>query len=277
MTRYLVLHSFHKFSQLSMHRLQRLKKMNPHTTIVPFFGVPQRIFFPIIVELPSARFLNWTFLRFNHLCEFSLAINKIVESFRRKTEFDIARGVTHKNGLNLFLDFTPMGYFNLDLAIMRWFSSKGKDFDFDFIVFFEYDMFATKTIESLYERYTVYDAAFINYCEAPSSWYWYRNPRGALESVRSWLKDRGLNATLYACLFCGNIVSRQVLEKLEKMQLPYSHCEMRWPTIITNLGFSCGRLDFPMADRYKRPVSRSFIEKNPSYGIFHPVYEDFDY
>jgi len=60
------------------------------------------------------------------------------------------------------------------------------------------------------------------------------------------------------------------------VKLPYAFCEMRLPSVLTGLGFSCARLDFPMV-RYRPPLSKSDIETNPSFGLFHPVYDDFDF
>lgn len=275
--RYLVLYTFHRVTPLSLHRLIRLKRMNPNVTVVPCLGIRQRIYSPTLVDLrpAPAKFFNWAFLKSTHFFEFSRVVNEKVESVRRKAEIDVVRDALHRIGMKLYCDFTPMGYFNQDLAILNWFSSEGKNLDFDFLVFFEYDMFATRTIESLYGRYTHYDAGFVNYCEARPSWYWYRNPPGAKESILRWLKHRNLKPVLYGGLFPGNMISRKVLTKLERMRLPYGFCEMRLPSVLTGLRFLCARLDFPMV-RYRPQLSKSEVEANSSLGLFHPVYDDFD-
>ncbi len=47
---------------------------------------------------------------------------------------------------------------------------------------------------------------------------------------------------------------------------------MRLPSIITNLGYSCGKIDFP-AVRYRPPIPKSLIMEKSELGIFHPVWE----
>jgi hypothetical protein len=274
-TRYLVMYNFHFITIRTLHRLERLKRMNPNVTFVPCFGIKQRIYLPAFLGMQfiPIKFLNWSFLRWTPTFELSKTLNIKVESARRKTEIDALRDYLKRRGMNLHCDFTPMGYYNLDIVILNWFLSEGKNFDFDFLIFFEHDMFATKSIKNLYSKYERYDACFVNYWEAHPSWYWYRYPPGGRQSVRLWLNNRKLNGPLYSCMFCGNMISREVLTKIDKTQLPYGHCEMRWPSIIKNLGFSCARLDFPMV-RYRPPLSKSYIKANWKYGLFHPVYDD---
>lgn len=268
-----MLYTFHRADPLSFHRLIRLQRMNPGVTVVPCLGIRQRIYLPTLLDLQPAPsiFFNWTFLRSTHCFELSRIVNEKVESVRRRPEIDVVRDALRKISMELYCDFTPMGYFNQDLAILNWFSSRGKNLDFDFLVFFEYDMFATKEIESLYGKYTHYDAGFVNYRKAPTSWYWYRNPPGAKKSVIRWLKQRNSSPILYGGLFPGHMVSQEVLKKLEKVRLPYGFCEIRLPSVLTGLGFSCARLDFPMV-RYGVPLSKSDVEANLSLGLFHPVY-----
>lgn len=253
----------------------RLKTLNPDSIIVPCFGIRQKIYIPSLLDLKHTRltFFNWFCLKFHTIYEFSRIINEKVESTRRKTEINFLKDYLCRKGFNLYCDFTPMGYYNMDLSILNWFSSQGKNLDFDFLIFYEYDIFSSKSIKKLYEKYTKYDAGFVHYAKATPAWYWYRHPIGGNESIRRWLKKNGQNITLYRCLFASNIVSREVLTKLETMRLPYGYCEMRWPSIITNLGFSCTNLDFPMV-RYEPSLSKSEIELNWMNGLFHPVYEN---
>jgi hypothetical protein len=276
MTKYLVLYSFHKVTPLSFHRLFRLKNMNHEITIVPFFGNPQKIILPGLVDSRFTRNLNMSFLGSPYFNNLSRALNTKAETIRRQAIMKYVRDNTARIGLTAYCDFTPLGYYNLDIAILRWFSGEGHKLDFDFLIFFEYDIFATKTIDELYGKSTRYDGAFVSFSEPPSSWAPGDIPRGAKKSVQKWLGNRGFESKLRRCLFGGNMVARRVLQVLQGMQLPNAHCELRWPSIISGLGFSCGNLPFPMV-KYRPVISRSFIEKNPSYGIFHPVYDDFCY
>jgi len=176
--------------------------------------------------------------------------------------------------LSLYCDFTPMAYgLNADRAILQWFDTAGRMLPFDYLVYYEYDMYATKKIRSIYGEYVQHDAAFVLYERAASDWFYYSNPPGARRLTLKWLKRRGLDPVLYRSLFAGNMISRKALEALVHLKdLPYCHCEMRMPTVLTALGFKCGRLDFPMV-RYRPPISRNEIENRTDAGIFHPVYE----
>jgi hypothetical protein len=274
MSRYLVLFSFHKPTPLSLHRLFHLRKTNPDITIVPFFGSQQKIILPGLVDSRFTRNLNMRSLGLPYFFDFSRAANVEIETVRRRTEIKFVKDIINKSGLALYCDFTPLGYFNLDLAILRWFSLEGHNLDFDFLIFFEYDIFAVETIEKLYNKFTRYDAAFVSFGYPPSAWVPGNYPRGAKQAIQKWLGNRDMEKTLYRCLFGGNMVSREVLETLRGMHLPNAHCELRWPSIIAGLGFSCGPLEFPFV-RYRPAIDRSFIEGHLEHGIFHPVYDDF--
>lgn len=268
-----MIYAFHRITPLSLKRLKYLKIINPNLAIIPLFGVRQRICFPTLINLRKAGILNLTFLGFKTVYDFSQIINKRFESIFRRSEIEALREIILRMGLSLYCDYTPMGYYNLDLVILNWFSSMGKNIDFDFLIFFEHDMFATKSLESLYNEYVDYDAGFVNYEKPNPLWKWYNRPPGARRALMEWLRKRGLKPVFYRGLFAGHMVSRRVLEGLSGTRLPYGFCEMRWPTILTSMGFKCVRLNFPMI-RYGIPVRRDDIIANKDLGIFHPVYED---
>ncbi|MFX1487232.1 MAG: hypothetical protein ACFFBS_09100, partial [Promethearchaeota archaeon] len=201
--------------------------------------------------------------------------NKKIGSIQPRGEVGLLYEVLRKKGLELYCDFTPLGYFHQDLAILKWFSDQGEKIDFDFLIFYEYDMLTTKPISELYGKYTSYDASFATYHKPSLSWYWYKRPLGSLKSMHEWLRKYGQDLTLYAGLFAGHMVSRKVLTKLKEMKLPFAFCEMRWPTVITQLGYSCKNLDFPMMG-YGNPKSSNMIKKNVNLGIFHPIRGDVD-
>lgn len=274
--RYLGFYCFHNVSPVTLHRLIQFNRMNPDVTFVPCFGIPQRIYIPGLVDLGSLTLkqFNWFFLRSKHIVDWSQNISKRVESIRRRVEIQTLQNALNRIGMKLYSDFTPMGYYNLDLVILNWFSSEGRNLDFDFLIFLEHDLFATRTIESLYNEYMNYDAGFVDYQEADSSWGKYRRIFGN-ESILRWLRSRNLKPLLYRGLYVGAMISRKVLSKLEKEVMPFGHCEMTLPSIITGLGYSCARLNFPMV-QYRPPRSKADVEANSSLGLFHPVYEDLE-
>jgi hypothetical protein len=163
-----------------------------------------------------------------------------------------------------------MGIWNLDLSIIAWFAAHGKTLDFEHLVFYEYDVHTTKAIPEIYSRYTSLDAAFVDLRKASPDWHWYNYPPGARKTIVRWLKKRGLKPVLYRCLFAANMLSRRTLEVLADLPLPYGFCEMRLPTVLSALGFECGKLDFPMV-RYRPPLSIREVECRSDLGIFHPV------
>ncbi|MEM0262259.1 MAG: hypothetical protein QXN17_06365, partial [Nitrososphaerota archaeon] len=92
-----------------------------------------------------------------------------------------------------------MGWYNQDIAILNWFSQQGKNIDFEYLVFLEYDVYLTRPISDIYSEYTRYDAGFVNYKQATHEWVWYHRPHKARDFLKKWLQKHGLKTTLYAC------------------------------------------------------------------------------
>jgi len=270
-----LLYTFHRLDDLSLKRLKHLKSMNHDTIIVPCFGVKQNIYIPIIFNVwePVTSFINWNCLRPSSIFRLNEIFNKKLELFRRRTELNEIGKIIRLNNMILYYDFTPMGYRNLDLSMIKWFSNEGKKLDFEYCILYEYDIYTTKIIEDIYDKYTKFDAAFVNYGIALPNWYWYRYPPGARGSTLRWLKKKGLKPLIYMCSpFAGSMVSKNALENLVDLNLPFGISEMRLPTVLTALGFNCGRLDFPKV-RYRPICSKTEVEDNLNNGIFHPVYD----
>ena len=272
---------FHRFDNTSMHHLLRLQRMNPNVTIVPVLGVPQTISVPI-PKLPKRyrNNFNWVSGKSNKLFALTESINRSVESFRRKTQLEATARFLEKHDLRLYCDFTPVGKDNQDLAIINWFRTEGRDCDFDFMVYFEYDMFATQTTEQLYSAYAGFDAGFVGFRKAEPHWQWYDYPHGSKRSVTKWLKAHNAEPTIYGSFFPGLFLSRNVLELLAGSRLPVAFCEMRLPSVVKGLGFSVAKLDFPEIRAPKireKGISQAEIKANAKLGLFHPVYGDFDF
>ena len=268
MSRFLVLYTFHRVDALSLHRLMRFAKMNPNVTIVPTFGIGFK-----------KSTLNVFYFRSPSYRKLVNIVSEKIERIRRKTEIDALEDYLEKRGFLLHCDSTPEGKYNQDLAIINWFSTQGEKYDFDFLIYFEYDMFCTKAIENLYEPYSCFDAGFVDYGEASPLFWHYNHPPKARLSVVKWLKHHGSTPILQYCFFPGNMISRKALSRLSKVDLPIGYCELRLPSVLKGLGFSCTKLDFPMfryCTRKNDGFSKIDIEKETDYGIFHPVYEDFE-
>jgi len=254
--------------------------MNPEVTIVPVFGVSQTITLPI-PKLPK-RYrdaFNWEACKSHFLFEATKAVNKPVESFRRRSELRATSVFVRKLGLDLYLDFTPIGKINQDLAIINWFRQQGRKSDFDFLVYFEYDMLATRPIRELYSPYLGYDAGFVGYRVSEPSWTWYDLPSGAKNSVEKWLQKHRFPSVIYRSFFPGHFLSRGVLERLAKEnRFPNAFNEMRLASVVTGLGFRVSRLDFPAVHVTieAEGISESEIRENSRLGVFHPVYGDFN-
>ena len=280
MTRFALLYTFNRGDKLSLHRLIRLRKMNPEVTVVPVFGVSQTITLPI-PKLPKRyrNTFNWEACRSHLLFQATEAVNKPVESFRRRSELRATSILIRKLGLDLYCDFTPIGKINQDLAIINWFKQQGSNFDFDFMVYFEYDMLATRSITELYAPYIGYDAGFVGYRVSEPSWMWYDLPSGAKNSVEKWLQRRRLPPTIYRSFFPGHFLSRRVLVRLaQENRFPSAFNEMRLASMVTGLGFRVARLDFPAVHVTVEAegISEREIRESSQLGVFHPVYGDFD-
>jgi hypothetical protein len=264
--------------------------MNPDVAFVPVVGMRQFFYLPMIVDkytLGSMRTLplvgsvshtiNWLASSAPGVFRLSEAINKKVVDFTGSSRLAGLRAGLNRQGLQtLHVDFTPMVLWNLDHVIMRWFTSSGKLLDFDYLIFIEFDIYTTKSLDALYEKYTKsYDACFVDYGIATKSWRFYNFPLGSRRATQNWLKRRMLPTTIYRCIFGGNLISRRCLEKLEELGTdfsgdPYCQAEMRLPTVLTAIGFRCGKLDFPFY-RYRPEWSVNEIRANGDAGILHPV------
>ncbi len=278
MTKYLALYTFHRADAASLHRLISLKKNNPEVTIIPCFGFSQNNCFPKKLR-PQKHVFNPAlpnFVRSAYFSNLTRLEKRAIESVRRQAEIGQLKKLSNKLGLKLHCDFTPFGQHNQDLAIINWFLSKGNMEDFDVMVYLEYDVLVTQTIETLYDQYARYDAGFVNYAPASKTWVWSSVPEGALASMEKWLKDRNHPSLPYCGFFPGHFLSRKVLDTLSKEWLPSgAFCELRLPATVTGLGFSVARLEFPKI-RYRPPYSREEVVEQAACGIFHPFYDDFN-
>ena len=275
---------------MAIQRLQRLRDMNPMINFFPSVGPRQLFYIPMIIDkymfgsdakrVPlgdTSHTINWLFLSVPGIFHLSKAINrKSLTSDKNKTLAKMHARLNHKGLPPLHVDFTPMALWNLDHSILAWFNSSGKQFDFDYLIFYESDIFTTKPLEVIYEKYMkLYDACFVNYEVAPRSWHFYSYPHGCRQATTRWLKQRMLPTTLYRSMFAGALISRRCLERFRKLGIdfsgaPYCQNEMRLPTILTAIGFRVGKLDFPFV-RYRPEWHSNEIFANEYAGIFHPI------
>jgi len=290
MGKFAVLYTFPEYAfKMAMQRLQRLSTLNPKVTFFPIVGPRQFFYFPMIIDKymfgsntkrfplgSSSHLINWIALSVPGIFRLSMAINKVLALARTDALTEMRAGINHMRLQALYVDFTPMALWNLDHSLMAWFNSSSKQFDFDYLIFYESDIFTTKPLDVMYEKYTkLYDACFIDFEIAAKSWFSYNYPPGCRRATVRWLKQRRLPTTLYRSMFAGALISRRCLERLKKLGIdfsgaPYCQNEMRLPTMLTALGFKCGKLDFPFI-RYRPEWSMNEIFVNEDAGIFHPV------
>lgn len=290
MGEFAVLYMFpeHAFT-MSMQRLQRLRAMNPKVTFFPIVGLRQFFYFPMIIDKymlgsnaksfplsASVHAINSIALSMPGVFRLSLAINKFLALARNKALTEMRALMNRITFQFLYLDFTPMALWNLDHTIMSWFNTSGKRFDFDYLICYESDIFTTKPLDVIYDKYMkLYDACFVEFDIASQDWWVYNFPPGSRKATMRWLEKRMLPTTLYRSMFAGTAVSRRCLEGLKKLGIdfsgaPYCQNEMRLPTLLSALGFRCGKLDFPFV-RYRPEWSMKEILLNEDAGIFHPV------
>jgi hypothetical protein len=277
MTRYLIYYAFHRIDSVSLNHLVHLKKMNPDAIIIPRIGIQQSLYFPTVIYptdkyVTMAMTLEW--MRPSTIKKVNQTLSRKVESIRRRTEITALRKALKKMDLELYCDFTPLAWFNMDLSIRNWFIETGKNYDFDQLLYFEYDVFLTKTVEEVYEKYANFDAGFADYELADPSWVWSHWPPGSSKSVQRWLKKQNQKLLMYHGFVPGLMVSRKALSRSSEVEWPFAVSELRMPTVLTGLGLSCVELDFPML-RFRPGFSKKEIKDHNHQGIFHPVYEVF--
>lgn len=274
MVKYLIFYTFHKLNPLSINRLNQIKRLNPQADIVPCFGAGQRTI-PrrgMSNRLPFSIFLDANF-RFTELSYCKKILPERSSKKLCKETINEINSALDELELEPYFDFTPLGYYNQDKSILNWFHTKGKKYDFDYLIYLEYDVFMTQNVSNIYGKYQC-DAGFVGLKKPSPGWGWIETPFGVKQTLGSWMRSRGYEPILYKCFFPGHMISRTVLEAMESIRLPMGFCELRMPTIIKAMGFSCVNLDFPFV-ALKR-ISKQLIEKNSSYGIFHPVRDNIE-
>ena len=277
-------------SSMALKRLRRLRALNPDAIIIPVVGMRQYLYFPCIVDEltlgptrrlpligPVSHLINSVFQSVSGVFKIAKEINNRVGAFIGNSKLAELSNKARREGIQtIYADFTPMVYFNGDAAIMNWYKTAGKKLTFDYLIFYEFDIYTTKSLRQIYEPYAKsYDACFNDYKIATPSWHFYSYPPGCNLATRKWLKKRKLKTNLFRSLFGGCLISRAILEKLSDLNIdfsgePYCVAEMRFPTVITNLGFRCGKLDFPMC-RFRPIWTETDIYGNENGAIFHPV------
>ena len=275
---------------MAIPRLKRLAIMNPNVTFFPLIGPKQAVYFPMIID----KFIYGSTRRIPLLGQISHIINlsalstsggfKLSKVLNKKTLTIVKNKKLNEmderiNRLGLHpshIDYTPIAYWNLDHSIMSWFNSLGRKFDFEYVIFYESDIFTTKPLDLMYRKYTkTYDACFADFQAATNNWYFYNFPIGSRKATIRWLNQRKASTKLFRSIFAGALISRRCLERLRELKIdfsgsPYCQNEMRLPTVLLALGFKCGRLDFPFV-RYRPELSWDEIISNQDSGIFHPV------
>jgi len=275
---------------MALRRLKRLQRLNSTVAFYPLFGPRQLVFIPMAYDpfmfgsnyrkVPlseASHAINWIFLQAPGVFRLSLKINEAVAPLVKSDLLVSTRNQIRQLGFEeLHVDYTPIALWNLDHSIMNWYKHIGKYSDFDYLIFYESDIYSTKPLESLYQKYaSLYDACFVDFEVPPSDWHFNRFPLGSRRATIKWLKKKGLSTTIYRSIFAGAMISRRCFEELSKLGLdfsgsPYCQNEMRLPTVLSALGFRVGRLDFPFV-RYRPEFSMAEIEANFEAGIFHPV------
>jgi hypothetical protein len=293
MSKFAVLYAFSEAASVkALQRLRRLSAINPDVTFFPVVGLRQFFYLPMIVDgfmfgsvrkLPLvglvSHAINWIASSAPGVFKLSEAINKKVVMFASHNKLaELCARMDNEGVHALYPDFTPMALWNLDHMILQWFNDSGKLYDFDYLIYYEFDIYTTKPLDTIYEKYTKsYDACFNDYEEAAHNWYFYHFPPGSRWATKRWLKRRMLPTTLYRSNFAGTLISRRCLERLKELGIdfsgaPYCQEEMRLPTVLTALGFRCGKLDFPFV-RYRPAWPVKEILANEDAGVFHPVKE----
>jgi hypothetical protein len=292
MTKYLVLYSIPEPAlEMATRRLERLMRLNPDVKFCPMFGPRQLIYVPMIYDpfmfgsnsprIPLFgtldHIVNWLFLRIPEVFSLSLGINEKITNIAKSDLITRANAQIKQMGFpSFFIDYTPMALWNLDHSIFQWFKNEGKNYDFDYLIFYESDIYTTKPLAEIYEKYAQrYDVCFSDFEVSTKDWHFYNFPPSCRRATIKWLKKKMLPTTIYKSIFAGALISRRCFEELSRRNIdfsgtPYCQNEMRLPTILSALGFRCGKLEFPYV-RYRPEWSIGQINAHNEAGIFHPV------
>lgn len=270
-------------------RLRRLVAINPDAAFFPIIGPKQLVHFPMIVDkfmlgstarLPVigeiSHIINWLASSAPGVYKISKAINKITLTLFKSNQLKYMVSKLNQLGFkNTYVDFTPMPYWNIDHSILSWYNDLGQKFNFDYLIFYEADIFTSKPLDEIYQKnIETSDVSFACLKKVEQNDP-YPFPPGSRGAIKRWLRKRKISTKLYRSIFAGALISRKCLERLQSLGLdfsgiPYSNNEVRLPTVLAALGFKCCSLDFPFV-RYRPEWSWDEILQNQNSGIFHPI------
>ena len=142
-------------SSMALQRLRRLRAMNPDTIFIPVVGMRQYLYFPgIIDELilgptrqlrligPVSHLINSIFQSVPGVFRLAKEINHRVGAFIGNSKLaELIINAKRESIQTIYADFTPMVYFNGDAAIMNWYKTQGKLLTFDYLIFYEFDIY----------------------------------------------------------------------------------------------------------------------------------------
>jgi hypothetical protein len=223
--------------------------------------------------------LCFMFLHFKNIYELNYKLIKRIESLKRCSEINFLTQEFNRIKLNLFCDYTPLGYYFQDLSILNWYNEVGKKLNFQYLIFKEYDLYFNAPINEIYDDIKGYDAGFVRFrkIEKKSNWMWagnlYHSYLGKRAIIR-WLEKNDYNKALYGGFFPGCIFSKKILDILNRINLPPAFCELRMPSLIQGMGYSCINLNYPTVQLKKQWDIRDM--ENAKHLMYHPVYNDYD-
>lgn len=282
MSKYLIFYLFHEFNRITYQRLLRLKEMNPQSQIEPCFGVKQTFYLPNIFDFSFLPFISgtalrdivsWPLLQFKPVFKISKIINHRIRGSMIKEHLIKIQNILRKHDMELYIDYTPIGYRNIDLCVLNWYKTKGFQKDFQSLIIYDWDIYSRKPINEIYYKYLGCDAAFVDYKKLSKEWTFFNKPVNAKKTLVKWLKKNNFKVKLYQSIFAGTILSKKTLTELIHLNLAdslyYGFCEMRLPSIISSLGLNVEALRFPHF-RYRPVFTKEEIGASDD-NYFHPV------
>jgi len=217
--------------------------------------------------------VDWYWLRYKKIYETCKQINMLTEPWIRGDELRWLEDFMDKHDMPLWLDFTPMGYRNLDLALLNWYRSH-RDLEFDRLIFYEWDLYSRRSVDEIYGDVEA-DAAFVSLqpYETHRHWRFRDRPRGSINRLMDFIEGQGEKPMLYTCIFAGGMISNKALEALASLEiernLQYGFCEIRLPSLLKSLGYEVEALNLFV--RATPVVSREELRRRGDEPMLHPV------
>lgn len=166
-----------------------------------------------------------------------------------KKNFEEARKSLHGLAENVWLfpenKTEEWKWMHTDIMLKQWYREVGKNFDFDFIFSYEYDLLTTESLRKIYpdiNNNSLALAAVTKLDGVEWSWSWTSQPKKRKNFLKfcDYMEHKfGLKKQKYVCLGPGPLFPREFLKKWAGYEdVDFVHEEISIPAYAEMLGFN---------------------------------------